>query len=141
MASYIQTIPQQEFNMGFYREDGDELEQHCGTVGCVIGHCTVLDTDENFALFCHKAHDRCEVDFTSWCESFTDMSCHDREWRWCFGSWWKNSDNTPIGAAKRIVYMLEHGLPEYWIDQMLGREPLCYRDIELPNPSIFKDTN
>ena len=138
MADFIQTIPQQEFSMNFYRKDRDELERHCGTVGCVIGHCTALDTDKNFALFCHKEHDRYEVNFMSWSESFTDMLCYHREWQWCFGSSWTGSDNTPIGAAKRIMYLLKHGLPEDWRDQMLGRAPLCYLEIGLQTPVSSK---
>ncbi len=44
-----------------------------------------------------------------------------------FGSGWHSTDNTPIGAAQRIEYVLKHGVPENWRKQMTGRAPLSYK--------------
>lgn len=40
---------------------------------------------------------------------------------------WEKVDNTREGAALRIDYLLDTGLPEDWRDQMNGKSPLCYR--------------
>jgi len=48
------------------------------------------------------------------------------EWDWCFSGDWSDVDNTNQGAAKRIVYLIEHGLPANYKNQMYGRAPLCY---------------
>jgi len=39
---------------------------------------------------------------------------------------WKFIDNTSKGAAQRIRYFLEYGLPENWKEQMTGKAPLSY---------------
>src|SRR5690606_34252500 len=36
----------------------------------------------------------------------------DLIWKFCFHSDWVEIDNTAEGAAKRILYMLEHGVPK-----------------------------
>ena len=32
-------------------------------------------------------------------------------WDWCFSGEWRYRDNTPQGAAARILYLVEHGVP------------------------------
>ena len=49
-----------------------------------------------------------------------------KEWDWCFSSRWADIDNTPTGAALRIEWLLNHGLPKDWRKQMVGEAPLCY---------------
>lgn len=40
---------------------------------------------------------------------------------------WQYTDNTPIGASKRIEYLIKHGtVPYNWRDMMKGKVPLCY---------------
>lgn len=39
---------------------------------------------------------------------------------------WYKVDNTPEGAAKRIEYLIEYGLPHDWRLMMEGAIPLCY---------------
>lgn len=36
----------------------------------------------------------------------------DDSFEFFFGGSWSNDDNSPQGAAKRIFYGLEHGIPE-----------------------------
>lgn len=47
-------------------------------------------------------------------------------WNWLFAGRWTSSDNTARGAAARIYYALEHGIPEDWHDQIDGYASLCY---------------
>lgn len=54
------------------------------------------------------------------------MSQFNAEWHWCFHASWERADNTPEGAAKRILYMLDNGVPPDAQEQRLGRAPLCY---------------
>jgi len=35
-------------------------------------------------------------------------------------------DNTALGGAKRIRYLLEHGCPDNWYEVMTGVDPLPY---------------
>lgn len=112
MADYIETIPQEQFGMGMYRM-GIEVTttQKCGTVGCVIGHCTILDTPENFKRF-KRAGLRGTMDFKNWSREFTGITAFSDTWNYLFSGNWEKIDNTPQGAAKRIREVVEHGLPE-----------------------------
>lgn len=135
MADHIKTISQEVFDMRDYRflkkhNDGylDVLVQklnselECGSVGCVIGHCVVLD--ENVRGIPRFTTNR--INYEAWSERFTGLIAKTLEWQWCFGSDWVNCDNTPIGASKRIEYFLNHGLPEDWNEQFTGRATQSY---------------
>lgn len=58
--------------------------------------------------------------------SWRAFTLNDSEWGWCFGEGWVAADNTVHGAAARIEWMLEHGVPEDWEYQQCGDEPLVY---------------
>jgi hypothetical protein len=120
MAEYIATVPQEMFDMKYYRERDDFASHKCNSVGCVLGHCTVLDKAAKLPK--HFS----EIDFVDWSEGFTGIGFMDNEWNWCFHGMWNEVDNTPIGASKRIKYLIEHGLPENWREQMNGEAPLSY---------------
>lgn len=127
MADYIRTIPQEKFNMRFFRRH-EEVSHECGSVGCVLGHCTVLDKKPLPMLAQIVSwNSRRLIDFVSWGESFTGISKRTGEWQWCFAGEWSEVDNTPEGAARRIEWLLEHGLPKDWDYQMCQITPLCYK--------------
>jgi hypothetical protein len=88
----------------------------CSTVACAAGHATYLIESkwpgEGF------------IEYT--CRVF-GIHVDSDEWDWVFGMYWRFTDDSPIGAADRIDWLLEHGLPEDSEDQMNGITPLCYR--------------
>ena len=119
MADYIETVPQEKFNMRLFRTDGDKGRE-CNSVGCVIGHCTILD-ENPLPMF--RSGD---INFTAWLREFTGLGPLSGESAYLFASSWEAVDNTPTGAAKRIRHFLEHGLPQDWRMQMAGYAPLSY---------------
>lgn len=125
MADYIRTVPQRSFAMDTYRGPLDTQGPKCNSVGCIIGHCTILDAD----LINELLHESCGsvYAFAKWSFLFTGLSDSEDSWYWCFGWRWAHSDNTPTGAADRIEWLLENGLPENWRAQMSGDAPLCYK--------------
>lgn len=118
-AAYIETVPQEKFNMSLWRYRVHTTHQ-CETVGCLIGHCTILDHFENIPKTLG------DINYERWSEQFFGLKCASREWKWCFAGEWSQTDNTPAGAAKRIRYLVNNGLPENWREQMLGEDELCY---------------
>ena len=101
--------------------DGDPLnpaEHSCGTVGCALGHGPASGVDPDKSETWDRYSDRA-FGLEPW----------GRDWEWCFGPIWAETDNTPKGAAARIQYLLDYGLPRNWMDQMRGDEPLCYRAV------------
>jgi len=60
-------------------------------------------------------------------------------WSWLFSDIWKDSDNTPHGAAKRILWLIQFGVPMDWAKQRDGNAPLCYSAWEIVNESTALD--
>jgi hypothetical protein len=121
MADFIRTVPQDKFSMREYRS-GDITLQECNSVGCVVGWCTLLDKKENIPLYKDG-----NIDFEEWSIKFTGMGSFSNRWDWCFSMDWCYVDNTPEGAALRIEWLLNKGLPEDWDEQMRDRTSLCYK--------------
>jgi len=120
MADHIRKIPQEAFDMERFR-DGQVITPECNSIGCSVGHCVELDPNPD-------AIPRWEcgsISFDIWAVNFTGLNSGQS--RWCFSGDWMHTDNTPKGAALRIEWLLEHGLPEDWGSQMEGDTPLCYR--------------
>lgn len=111
-----------EFNMSRYSDCPSNGVTECGTVGCAVGHGPYAgipkkkdETWEGYAYRC----------FLNWQNSDGDLG-RGPHWRWCFGGEWTYADNTPKGAAKRILWLLDKGLPDNWAEQMSCKEKLCY---------------
>ena len=124
MADHLETsvIPE-NFHMGQYRGFYDFSNPVCGSVGCTVGTCSVLDANNVITNFTYPNG---QIDFLAWSEDFTGLLGVEDEWSWCFGSTWSKTDNTPAGAALRIEWLLKYGLPENWYYQMYGVKKLCY---------------
>lgn len=90
----------------------------CGTAACAVGHGPA-------AGFKPNGHE-------NWCEYSERVFIRDNDsdaWDWCFAGSWSDTDNTVHGAAKRILWMLQHGLPKSHLRQRWGDAPLCYTDM------------
>ncbi len=90
-----------------------ELYAECGTVACAAGHGPMAGIKP-------KSGER-------WIE-YVDrvFALKNSEFHWCFTGDWDGVDNTPHGAAARIRWMLDKGVPEDAHDQSYGHAPLCY---------------
>jgi len=150
LASYLATLPAdyEQFDMANFAEgpyvnmgvdeDGDiipgrqclypaQSTEVCGAVCCALGHgpaagIPALKADTTYGYESWQKYQTRVFNLYRQNEDDTDTD----EWVWCFGPGWTRVDNTPLGAAKRISYMLEHGTPANSNDQSLGTRPLCY---------------
>lgn len=110
-----------EFDMSNYCLSGhsriSKPEHHdCGTVGCAIGHgpaagIPVIDRDNTWFWYADRVF-QCDMD----------------EWDWCFSQDWLFVDNTPQGAAYRIYYMLDHGVPDDAYEQRISAKDYVFKD-------------
>lgn len=127
LSSYLRTLPEdyEHFDMGvFFDRPGvlyvnydspsditPEMYNQCGTVACAVGHgpaAGITGFDGYWSEYAEEAFGAIPVDLTLENGSIVFV--------WCFGSQWSNSDNTPLGAADRIDYMLSKGIPEDYVD-------------------------
>lgn len=119
LASYLLTLPAEypDFEMTEYVRgvDSEALVEmpECGTAACAAGHGPKAGVaplpDETWETYSERAFAK---DY--------------RPWVWCFSGMWVQVDNTAHGAARRILWMLEHGVPNKLYDQQRGLLPLCY---------------
>lgn len=85
MFNYILlNVPEEKINMSQFRDSIDLKSHECKSIGCIIGHCTILDKYENI-----PKKNNGELDFLKWSEKFTDLEFNSNEWEWCFGSSWQ----------------------------------------------------
>jgi hypothetical protein len=92
------------FDMEFFT-DGNQLAPVCGAAGCAVGFAPFAGIEKGW-----------EETFSEYCDrTLIDFQARDGgPWDWCFGNW-KDVDNTPFGAAKRIQKLLNDGkVPTDW---------------------------
>jgi hypothetical protein len=134
LAEYLLALPEdyKHFDMGVFMYDNAHCIDvplscahlkldDCGTVGCALGHGPVAGI--------YDPTDDDELSWEGYCGKYF-MLWDSPAAEWCFGVAWEDVDNTPHGAAKRILYMLNHGVPENYEEQMEGDATLCYLNQE-----------
>jgi hypothetical protein len=47
---------------------------------------------------------------------------------WLLSHWWSKSDNSPVGAAMRLMYVLDYGVPGDWVEIVEGRARSDYME-------------
>lgn len=146
LADYLKTVPQDKFDMRLYNSNGTHwLEKIPSGSACALRHVTALLTDQeydDYAAFASKqTYHTAEklMDYLGLIEShdskydgYTVGSENLKVFTWLFGTDWAYIDNTPTGAAKRIEWLLNHGLPHDYEEQYARKAPLVYNVTELP---------
>jgi len=122
LADYLEALPEdyEHFDMGYYLaepsppgptvvESYECLEKDCGFVACAVGHMPlalgITKDDESWFEYLDR------VIGLRW----TDMTAR---WgfaaAWMFSYNWVTQDNTAKGAANRIRFYVEVGVPLGW---------------------------
>lgn len=137
LAAYLAALPKdyEHFDMEDYFTMGNnpfalyyvgELRKRdyniCGTAACAAGHGPAA------GIRAKKYEGWCD-----YCERVFGLKYYEIGWEWCFGDEWRAGDNTPLGAAKRITFMLNRReIPARFYSQQRGRRPLIYTNIRVP---------
>lgn len=126
-AELIKGIDKRFFDMCMYRGDMESYKAECNTVGCVIGHCTVLDAENFDKNFATEIDDDKIMSFMNWSMEFFDLK-HDigktweptpdsenaRLWDYMFSDEWSYIAicNTPEHAVYRIQRVIDGYKPD-----------------------------
>lgn len=124
LADFIRTVPQEKFSMFAYRGDEDEFTHECNTIGCALGYAPQVLYDN---LQDVPKYPDSRIRFEKISDEKLGIISFSYAFAWMFSLRWTGVDNTPTGAADRIEWFLNHGLPGNWHEQMMGDAPLCYK--------------
>ena len=125
LIQLLMIVPEDKFNMESYRT-GDLIVHECDSVGCMIGHATILDTKENFNEYMYNG----VVSFKIW--SYAFFLGFDRKlkvssdelnqlWHFLFSAKHDGIYNGPKTehAIARVQYVIDnHELRSDWKDQL-----------------------
>ena len=87
----------------------------CHSSACAVGHFAVMRGYEYNHDGIGSIDDDDFVDWSDFSEDYIGISqSGDQEiiWDWLFSCRWSELDDKPLGAAARIEYFLEHGVPK-----------------------------
>lgn len=115
-------VQEDSFDMMYYRKEtkgssifgnfiDDKVTQECGSVGCIIGHCSILDTPENFYSFNY---------FSDWSEYFFGIEEGTTLWDFCFSGDWgaDTKTNNKTQSLLRLQYVIENeDYPDDYYDE------------------------
>lgn len=123
LADFLDTVKPEAFDIELYSNgDREAIDPAaiCGTVACALGWgpMVIPPTKDDFLLF--------EFHWPAYCRRAFGIGSYTDAWHWCFDSAWGPLDNTPTGAAKRIRYLVERGVPHNWTAQTLGDVPYMF---------------
>ncbi len=121
LSAYLKGLPADysHFDMGVYNSTDRKraTPRKCGTAACAAGHGPSAGIEplpgEKWDMYV----DRAFVPFDEGSEGFY----------WMFSGAWEATDPTHYGAAARIDWFLEKGVPADFEAQRFGTAPLCYK--------------
>jgi len=104
----------------------------CGTAACAAGHLPFVKGIPK------PTEDEQWDDYTQRVTSLGTENETYHEWKWCFDGHWEDVDNSHHGAAKRILFLVEHGRVPEWFDSVydiMAEDYLeIYRETIAPYP-------
>lgn len=116
LADHLDTVEPDRFDMNLFFGGAATQKKReryvktgampCGTVACALGYgpsagLTMLAEESRAGVY----------RWFRYSARVFGVVQETREWNFLFHCHWAMLDNTPAGAAKRIRYMLEHGVP------------------------------
>jgi len=114
---------------------GDPYLTECGSVGCAVGHAPYYGITKMYGEGWDGYSYRTLIPIFN---ADTGVLIDDRAWRWCFAGEWTNLDDSKKGAAQRIMYFLQYGLPDKW-DDVSERDVKLYQNIKGFCPQWLKE--
>ncbi|WNN12312.1 hypothetical protein MA9V2_063 [Chryseobacterium phage MA9V-2] len=97
-----------ERTMESFTKNFDTAE--CKTVGCIVGHCTILDKQNVMHNFITSTG---VINFIEWSKDFFGIGFNSKTWHYLFSAVWAENvnTNTPEHAVKRMQKVIDGYVP------------------------------
>ncbi|WIC41419.1 hypothetical protein MA9V1_155 [Chryseobacterium phage MA9V-1] len=105
---HLKTIQPEHFDMTAYRDVRDQYEPQCNSVGCIVGHCTILDNDNIYANFIERND---TIMFTEWSCNFFGIGLLSKTWDYMFSCTWADAPKT--NTIEHAIYRMERIIAGY----------------------------
>jgi hypothetical protein len=114
MYNHILTVPEELLDMQYWRKEGAQMTHYeCNTIGCIIGHCIILDT----SIVKRKSDNA--IDFERWSEDFLKTRSSSDAWDFLFSQKWaegitRNSKSQILARLKQFIIESNLALGFWW---------------------------
>lgn len=126
LSTYLREKASQDSRLKFGMETFYSSNPHlCGTSACAIGHYALMlgwePVNGGVTPPAKQGLENCPADrgevlgwltFSRQVLGLSSRGATEHDWNWMFSGEWGEVDNTILGAAARIDYYLERGVPE-----------------------------
>lgn len=108
MRDHLLTVPEESFDMRCWKNEIKFEGGGCETIGCVIGHCAIIDEENVTENYTKETGDSFppHIDYLGWSSEFTGIDYGCATWRYMFAPEWNNYESTvkqAIGRMNRII--------------------------------------
>lgn len=126
LSTYLREKASQDSHLKFDMETFYSPNPHlCGSSACAIGHYAIMlgwePVNGGVSPPAKQGLENCPADrgevlgwmtFSRQVLGLKSRGATEHDWNWMFSGEWGDVDNTALGAAARIDYYLEHGVPD-----------------------------
>lgn len=126
LSTYLREVDSRPSNLKFDMETFYSPTPHeCGSSACAIGHYAIMIGWQpmygGIAPPEGQVVETCSIGesnvlgwqvFSRQVLGLSNRGSTEEDWDWLFSGEWGGVDNTALGAAARIDYYLEHGVPD-----------------------------
>lgn len=129
LAELLTNRKPEHFRMGLFAHDcrqqkipPNKAERHnsCETTACALGWAAILGVGKTNYKSWQEYH------LNNFAGPVLSRGKKDVCYQWCFSGLWEFVDPTPEGVVARINYMLEHGIPSDYYEQVRGEETYIF---------------
>jgi hypothetical protein len=137
LANFLDTVPGDRFHISTWRDSDSKTVDiaQCDTAACAIGWSTCIIPEEIMrGYICVGGY----IDFAGISEWYYDAPGGSVCFDFLFSGAWVDVDNTAKGAAARIRYFLDKGVPSIFKEGIFDTDPVDYTGILLEAVEIYK---
>jgi len=104
--AHMKTVDKSHFDMSVFTSDSYRgAFNECSSVGCTVGHCSVLEENREKYTTTSSTLNSETFDYLEWSRDFFGIDTEETLWDFMFSEFWFNSKKQ---AIRRMKYVLKY---------------------------------